>query len=46
MIVGRGWLYDFQRVGAGGSETAAKGCRVKEEEWSEWDGIPQDCGRM
>ena len=32
VIVGLGWLYDFERVGAGGPETAAKGCREKEKD--------------
>lgn len=37
VIVGPRWLYDFQRVGAAGSETAAKGCRVKEKDGVGWE---------
>lgn len=37
MIVGLRRLYDFRRVGAGGSETAAKGCRVREKDGVGWD---------
>lgn len=43
-IVGPRWLYDFQRVGAAGSETAAKGCREREKDGVGWD--ITGCGGM
>lgn len=44
VMVGPGWLYDFQRVGAAGPGTAAKGCRSEEKDGVGWDAT--GCGGM